>query len=327
MKFHFQSVFKDDMQLYMELRINSMAWNTYRLDCYRLSSFDRFLRAKNFKQDIVSQDIINEWLKSYRIPQASLEGYIKTVRGFMQYRINLGKPAYVPMYKKKTDTYIPYIFSDSELIKIIACADSLAEIKPKLTVPHIYAEIPMIIRLLYCCGCRLGEVLYLKVKDINIQSGVITIKHAKRDKQRFVPVHYSITEILYNYCIFMGIINDQDAFLFPGIYEDTHLSPTTVERHFKTILMHLGIVKGNEDIHQRGPCLHCFRHCFMISAFRQLEKLGYPVDISSPYLSIYCGHESLLESEKYMKFSSEMFEVEMIRFANFSNTFFPEVDL
>ena len=34
--------------------------------------------------------------------------------------------------------------------------------------------------------------------------------------------------------------------------------------------------------------------------------------MASPYLSVYCGHESLVESEKYMKFSSELFEEDML---------------
>jgi len=61
-----------------------------------------------------------------------------------------------------------------------------------------YSEIPMIIRLLYCCGFRLGEVLCLKAKDINFQTGVITVTHVKMDKQRFVPVHVSLKEIIFN---------------------------------------------------------------------------------------------------------------------------------
>ena len=50
-------------------------------------------------------------------------------------------------------------------------------------------------------------------------------------------------------------------------------------------------------------------------------------DMASPYLSVYCGHESLVESEKYMKFSSELFEEDMLLFADFTESLFPEVDL
>lgn len=65
----------------------------------------------------------------------------------------------------------------------------------------------------------------------------------------------------------------------------------------------------------------------MFSAFKKFEAAGYSVDMASPYLSVYCGHESLLESEKYMKFSSELFEKEVLRFSDFSEQLFPEVPI
>ena len=63
----------------------------------------------------------------------------------------------------------------------------------------------------------------------------------------------------------------------------------------------------------------------MLKSFNQLKKSGYEFNLSVPYLSIYCGHNSLNESEKYMKFSSEMFEKDMKRFETFCNDLFPEV--
>lgn len=315
------------MQSYMELRARSMAWNTYRQDYYRLSSLDRFLCFKSFVQEVVTQDLIGEWLQTNYVPQASIEGYLKTLRGFMQYRIQLGKPAYLPPYRKNLDSYIPYIFSDEELKNIMSCADRLERDRPGLFAPFIYSQVPMIIRILYCCGLRLDEALCLKIKYINFENGILTIPKAKRDKQRFVPMHKSLSDMLYNYCAIIGIVSISDAFIFPGIGSDKHLSATTIERHFKFILKHLEIITGKENIHERGPCLHCLRHCFILSSFRRLTKGGYPVDISFPYLSIYCGHESLAATEKYMKFSSEMFDDEMNLFTNFLNPLFPEANL
>lgn len=323
----FSSIFKEELQAYMDIRINSMAWNTYRLDCYRLSSFDRYLCSISFDSEIVTQETINDWLAYNSIPDASLEGYIKSVRGFMQYRINLGKPAYMPPYRRKTDLYIPYIFDRDELYGIMTCADEAAFINKHSDTPYINIEMAMLIRLLYCCGLRLGEALSLQVKHIDFCDGIISVIHAKNDKQRLVPVHDSVKELLNRYCAALGMHGYPEAFIFPGRFAETKLSQSTAERRFKSILMHQGIIKGNEDVHKRGPCLHCLRHCFMLSAFKQLEDSGYAVDLAAPYLSIYCGHESLLESEKYMKFSSEMFDEEMEAFSKFSGQLFPEVGL
>ena len=138
-------------------------------------------------------------------------------------------------------------------------------------------------------------------------------------------MHETLTDMLADYCRAMKIYGINNAFLFPG--KSGHLSPITAERKFKNILKKAGIIKGNEYPHRRAPCLHCLRHCFMLHAFKQLEAAGYHVDMASPYLSVYCGHESLGESEKYMKFSSELFEKDMLLFADFTESLFPEVDL
>lgn len=321
----FNSCFKEDMQSFMEYRIATYAWNTYRLDNYRLSSFDRFLTEISYDEEIVPQSVINQWLGSENVPDASVNGYIKTIRNFMKYRADMGKAVYLPPFQKKKDLYIPYIFSDDELTDIFTIADAYPVTNRSGSIPHTHMEVAVLIRLLYCCGLRLGEALDLKTEHLDFENGVLRIVHSKNKKQRFVPMHETLTDMLADYYRAMKIYGINNAFLFPG--KSGHLSPITAERKFKSILKKAGIIKGNEDPHKRAPCLHCLRHCFMFHAFKKLEAAGYHVDMASPYLSVYCGHESLVESEKYMKFSSELFEEEMLLFADFTKSLFPEVDL
>ncbi|XBX03671.1 hypothetical protein QMP26_24390 [Enterocloster clostridioformis] len=59
--------------------------------------------------------------------------------------------------------------------------------------------------------------------------------------------------------------------------------------------------------HSRGQCLHCFRHYFAIHSFARAEKNGRPADDSVPFLSVYLGHHDMDETEKYLKFSGDMF--------------------
>lgn len=291
----FKSCFKDDMQSFMEYRVATFAWNTYRLDNYRLSSFDRYLTKISYNDEIVPQTIINQWLNDVGVPEASINGYIKTIRNFMKYRADMGKVVYLPPFQKTKDLYIPYIFSDEELSNIFAIADAYSMTNKFSSIPHIHMEMAVLIRLLYCCGLRLGEALNLKMKHLDLENGVIRIIHSKNKKQRLVPMHETLTNMLKDYCKVIKIYGIDNPFLFPG--QSEHLSPITAERQFKKILRKAGIIKGNEDPHKRAPCLHCLRHCFMFHAFKQLETAGYHIDMASPYLSVYCGHESLVESE------------------------------
>jgi integrase len=290
-------------------------------------SFDRYLSGIRFAGEVVTENIINNWLTTYDVPEASLAGYIKTIRVFMKYRSSLGRMVYMPPYRKVIDTYIPYIFTVDEVKQICEASDNLVTFMPNLALIHIYEMFPMIVRLLYGCGTRLGETIQLKINDIDIERGILTLRHAKADKERLIPLHSSLHNVLRKYCMSLGFIGLRDTYIFPGKNPNSHISPSTVERIFKSVLQNIGIIFEVGNPRKRGPCLHCLRHSFILESFKQLKESGYPFDYSVPYLSIYCGHKSLLETEKYMKFSSEMFPDDMHRFEDFTKDIFPEVEL
>lgn len=60
MKLKFNSIFSNEMLIYMELRMSSMSKNTFRLDGYRLMSFDRFLCSRSYEDELVAEEVINE---------------------------------------------------------------------------------------------------------------------------------------------------------------------------------------------------------------------------------------------------------------------------
>ena len=85
----FNSCFKEDMQSFIEYRMANFAWNTHRLDNYRLASFDRYLTGISYNKEIVPQIVINQWLENADVPDASINGYLKTIRNFMRYRADM----------------------------------------------------------------------------------------------------------------------------------------------------------------------------------------------------------------------------------------------
>ena len=74
----------------------------------------------------------------------------------------------------------------------------------------------MVIRILYGTGSRLTETVNLKVKDIDFEKKAIYFTHdTKKKKQRIVPVHDSLFEILEQYIEAMDLRGLPDAYLFP----------------------------------------------------------------------------------------------------------------
>lgn len=45
------------------------------------------------------------------------------------------------------------------------------------------------------------------------------------------------------------------------------------------------------------------------------------------FLSTYLGHDSLYETEKYLKYSGDCFEDTLTKFESFAGDLFPEVDI
>lgn len=250
----------------------------------------------------------------------SMAGKIRTLRMFFSYLQNKDIPVYVPRHITIPETYIPHLFSDAEIQIIFAAADSI----PHRRNSKRAIIFPMVLRMLYSCGFRLGELLAIQVGDINFELSFVLLRDTKNKKQRVVPLGYALTEMLYKYCLAMNLMGCTDNYIFPGKDSSKHISQRVLQEWFETLLKDTGIFIRTEK-HVRGPCLHCFRHLFAVKSFAQAEQAGRSTTDSIPYLSVYLGHSSMAETEKYLKFSSDIFPEHTALFEDFSEGIFPEV--
>ena len=96
----------------------------------------------------------------------------------------LNQKIYIP--KPKRNKTIPVILTKEEIKSMIDCTSN---VKHKL-----------ILKVLYGCGLRVGEIVNLKKEDLNFEERLIHIKLAKGKKDRFVRFPESILENLKSYC-------------------------------------------------------------------------------------------------------------------------------
>jgi integrase len=117
-------------------------------------------------------------------------------------------------------------------------ADNLEIKAPKSCSPYLTAKIPMLLRILYGCGTRLGETLALRRKDIDFENQTIFFRETKRKKERLIPTHDSLMNTLEKYCSVLGITGLPDAYLFPGATHkgDSHLTKRQAATWFTEIL-------------------------------------------------------------------------------------------
>ena len=306
------------------MRQVSLSKSAYAHDYNYLTRFDAFTAGYTDNKN-VSETLMNDWIRSLSGKSSSIANMVVVIRIFMKYLNSVGVTAYIPPTPKVADDYVPYIFSDEELERIFDRADNL-DISASKKNPLIQFEFPMIIRLMYGCGLRIGETLALKMKDIDLVDGTLMMRHAKGDKQRLVPMTPFLTAILERYCLALGIVGDPNSWLFPIYGKDESMKPKDTQHWFEKILRLAEIALPGRKKHERGPCLHCMRHVFVFKSFAAAEKAGRRIDDSVPYLSLYLGHDSLQETEKCMKFSSELFPEALELFSEYSADVFPEVE-
>ena len=321
----FQSIFKNELVEYLETCKGTIGKAAFRNTRRVLLSFDSLLAGENARE--ISETLINQWIRELHQTNApkTVSDKVSYLRKFLRYLRYKGYCVFMPDCPKTSDSYIPYIFSDEEIHTLLESADNWAGRHAGPKARQTAMEFCMLLRMLLGCGFRLGEPLAAKVKDVNFHAGTILIRHAKNNKQCAVPMDKTLTGMLERYCIAMGIKAEPESYLFPASRnEGAAVSKGTFDLRFRNLLRETGLYVPGKH-HSRGQCLHCFRHYFAIHSFAQAEKNGRPVDDSVPFLSVYLGHHDMDETEKYLKFSGDMFPEYTGLFEDYAAGVFTEV--
>lgn len=320
----FKSVFSDEIKVHLSVREAELGHAAFRHYRRTRLLFDEYLYRINQTDKSISESVIESWIKeiSNGILINTLGQHVHYIRQLLLFLADTGYTCFVPKTLTTHDSYGPYLYSDEDIEKIFTVADSLMVSKARKNI-FVEKEIPLILRMLYCCGLRVGEMVNIKVGDVDFGRNLIILRVTKKYKQRLVPFCVDLADIIYRYCIGMGILNDSDAYLFPASDRYSHISTNNVGNYFRIILKMGGISNAEYDKSSRGACLHCFRHAFAVRLIDKNERNGIKASESVPFLSTYLGHDSLYETEKYLKFSGNYFEDTLIKFDDYSGDLFP----
>ena len=324
----YKSIFKDEIAVHIEIRRQELGRDSFRHYQHVVKSFDEYMYELGLDSKNIQFQVVDGWIKqiSSGITLNTVGQYIHYIRQFLIYLSGCGYKCAIPQNLRVKDTYVPYLFSDNELERIFEVADSLVTTKEPLKNKWAHWEMPMLLRLLFCCGMRAGEAVNITVGDIDFSRSTIVLRVTKKCKQRLVPINNELAEQLRYYCFSMGILEDPSAYIFPGIDKYSPLSANSARNYFRTILEKAGITRTGYDERERGPCLHCLRHTFAVKSFSKNEKDGMKSREAVPFLSTYLGHDSLYGTEKYLKYSGDYFNIPVVLFEAFSGELFPEVN-
>lgn len=321
----FKSILSEEMSSFLEMRSSGMSPRTVDDDRYTLIHFDAYLDKIAWNSNVLTEEILSVWIASLSGKSKTIKEKIGTIRAFVKYLNSCGNDSFSPDSRRAKTDYLPYIFSDEELQSIFMSADNIT------LRHHSYSDadlmMPMLIRILYGCGTRLTETLSLQRKDIDFEATTLMLRKAKNSKERLIPIHVSLRNILEKYCLAMEIMDDPEAYLFPGKSKNGIYTRRQAALWFQEILKKAGVTTNETGIPWGGPCLHCFRHLFVIKAISQLEHAGHPIDVNDLLLPSYLGHGSILDTDKYMRFTGVNIPEAMEAFESFTEGLIPSVEV
>jgi integrase len=267
-------------------------------------AFDRFLAAHEVPSPDLARPLVEAWMQKrpYESPrtQAARVSFARQVGLFL---VRRGFRPYVPdprLGPKERSSFVPYIFTPEEISRLLAAADA---IRPHLRSPHREHMFPLIFRLLYGCGLRIGEVLHLQVRDVDLDRGLLTIREAKFRKDRLVPVAPSLTARLRSYAHACLRATAPTALFFPAP-DRGPFCHRAISDVFRTLLWQCGISYQGRG---RGPRLHDLRHTFAVHQLMRWYREGQDLDVALPMLATYLGHVSLSGTQRYLHLTAQLY--------------------
>src|SRR2546427_12658980 len=227
-----------------------------------LHRFDEFLVREGLATLELPRSIVRNWLaKKPHESAATQQQRITIVRQFTTFLLRAGYPAYVPdsTLSVRKSTFVSRMLTDEELRKFFHAVDAL---EPTARSPLRHRVMPEIFRLLYGCGFRVNEVLKLRVRDVDLDQGIITVRQGKFRKDRLVPPALSLVNRLRTYA---GYFENRppDAIFFPAPAGGS-FRVWTVYRWFRERLVRCGIPHAGRG---KRPRIHDFRHVLLCTPY------------------------------------------------------------
>jgi integrase len=317
----FRSILKDELVSFMAvLKLSISNQETFRGYLHTLSEFDSFLFIENLATKKLDPGQIKRWVDRLDVQPSTKSKKLAPLRRFARYLSALGIEATLPELPRMAPNFLPYVFTADEIAQIFEAADDLSLTSHK---SRKAAEFPVLLRMLYGCGFRIGEVTSMTWDDVDLSTGVITVKAAKNQKQRLVPMSDELTRILTLYRA-APLFNVKGCNLLFKKNDGGPHPRSAFWSIFDSILSGLGIKNPQNAKHRsRGPCIHSLRHTFALHSLVKAEAEGLGFMETVPFLSTYLGHAGLMETDKYLKARHELYTKAHSTIADYTSDVFP----
>ncbi|WP_373233507.1 tyrosine-type recombinase/integrase [Cohnella sp.] len=297
--------FRSPLQEYIQAMIRQKQSLGYKYDssAKMLFKFDQFCVAHGCTEPHLCKELVQAWIqKRPNEAQATQQNRTIAVRQLAMFMNRLGVQAYVvpKNIMPKGPRYIPYIFSGEELAALFKQTDA-CHYRPE--VPNRQWIMPLLFRMLYSCGLRISEALHLKMRDVDLDRGVLTILDGKFTKDRLVPLPHELLQRCHAYVKQVHMFSGAEAYFFPALNGEA-VTHNNVYKNFRKFLWKARISHGGWG---KGPRIHDFRHTFAVHCLRRWVLEGKDLTAYLPILKTYLGHHSFSDTSQYLRLTAELY--------------------
>ena len=298
-------IYNSPLQTFIEGMIREKRSLGYKYDSSprTLYKFDQFCIKYGCIDAVMTKELVHAWIqKTPNESVATVKNRACVVRQLALYMTRLGIQAYVLPKNSlpKVPKYTPYIFSNNEIAALLTQTDICHYCSQAPLRHHI---MPLLFRLLYGCGLRISEALNLRVEDLDLHDGVLTVIDGKFNKDRLVPLGEENSRRCCEYIKIVHLFSDKSAYLFPSPNGQA-ITHGNAYKNFRRFLWQARISHGGWG---KGPRLHDIRHTFAVHCLRQWVMQGRDLAAYLPVLKTYLGHDSFRDTSHYLRLTAEVY--------------------
>lgn len=286
---------------------------------YALISFARFVERRRHRGPLTVA-LMAEWARLDKAQRGTAEAWarrLKILRPFTRWMRQFEPRTAIPnesIFGPVPGRVAPHIYRDEEIVALLAAARTLhprGGLRP--------ATFETVFGLLASTGLRVSEALALRDADVDLTTGILTVRRTKFAKSRLVPLHWSTVEALARYrrrrCRSASTSAQMPFFIGSrGRRLGQALGQRQVHRVFIELRNQLGwINRGATD----GPRLHQLRHSFAVKRLLLWHRQG--IDLNQAILSLctYLGHTKISNTYWYLSAVPELMALVGKRFERF----------
>ena len=296
------SLFSDDITTLLQIKKNQ------GVDVLRLENiyadFDSYCFHHHPKTKNLTQEIVNGWVFAENKSKSKHHLYMRilSMRNLGRHQLSIGKEAFVIRQKVKLPKpSAPHLLNDRQLSELFVNLDNMVPMK---VLPNAEVILPVMLRLVYCCGLRISEAIKLKISDFDFENQTISILQSKGSKDRKLYLHSDLADLLLRFNDYIKLKAPHREYFFHSAKKNGPIPYRQILFAYNTALSKINTIDNTKN----KPTLHGLRHLFAVNSLRKCIAEGKD-DFNNwiKYLSKYMGHATSNETMHYLHLVSDLF--------------------